>query len=92
RAALLAGGRAIDVKHVLLEARAKPEPVPVARDGARDQDALRESVTTREQFLAVATEHHGNASAIARVLATSRSQVRRLAARFGVDLDQLRKA
>ena len=93
RAALLAGGKAIDAKHVLLESRPKSEPVPVVRDNdeADDSDG-REPVTSREQFLAVATEHRGNASAIARALATSRSQVRRLATRFGVDLDQLRKA
>jgi two-component system response regulator AtoC len=88
RAALLAGGKAIDVKHVLLESRVKSEPVPVVRE---DDPAEREPVTTREQFLAIATEHRGNASAIARALSTSRSQVRRLASRFGVDLDQLRK-
>jgi transcriptional regulator with GAF, ATPase, and Fis domain len=45
----------------------------------------------REQFLALARQHHGNSAAIARALSTSRTQVRRLAARFGVDLDALRK-
>ncbi len=91
RAALLAGGNAIDVKHVLLEARPKTEPVPVVREDAGEPEG-REPATTREQYLAIATEHRGNASAIARALSTARSQVRRLAARFGVDLDQLRKA
>jgi two-component system, NtrC family, response regulator AtoC len=45
----------------------------------------------RAGFLAVAREHRGNASAIARALSTSRSQVRRLAHRFEVDLDRLRR-
>jgi two-component system response regulator AtoC len=46
--------------------------------------------TEERRFVALAREHKGNASAIARALNTSRSQVRRLAARYGVDLDALR--
>ena len=82
RAALLAGDAAIDAKHILLEAArvtATPTPTPAA------------DAPTRERFLAVAKEHQGNASAIARALGTSRSHVRRLASRFSVDLDQLRR-
>jgi two-component system, NtrC family, response regulator AtoC len=84
RAALLAGTAPIDARHILLEARA-----PAAND---PRDAPAEApVQTREQFLTVARTHRGNSSAIARALGTSRSQVRRLATRFDVDLDQLRR-
>jgi transcriptional regulator with PAS, ATPase and Fis domain len=80
RAALLANAGTIDVRHVLLEA---PRPgVPAAPTATRDP---------RQDFLAIAVEHHGNASAIARVLSTSRSHVRRLASRFGVELEALRR-
>jgi two-component system, NtrC family, response regulator AtoC len=79
RAALLAGDAPIDAKHILLEATRSPATTP-AVDGP-----------TRETFVEVAKEHQGNASAIARALSTSRTHVRRLASRFGVDLDQLRR-
>jgi two-component system, NtrC family, response regulator AtoC len=41
-------------------------------------------------FLALAQRHRGNVTLIARALATSRSQVHRLARRFSVELDSLR--
>jgi DNA-binding NtrC family response regulator len=44
-----------------------------------------------EAFGDLARRHRGNVTEIARVLATSRSQVHRLAQRFGVALDQLRE-
>jgi hypothetical protein len=44
----------------------------------------------RGRFLEVARDLRGNLSAIARALGTSRSQVRRLATRFGVDLEALK--
>ncbi|MEO8700937.1 MAG: sigma 54-interacting transcriptional regulator [Kofleriaceae bacterium] len=79
RAVLLAGAGTVDAKHVMLEGGRTPQQSAAADPQSRDN------------FLAVAHEHQGNASAIARVLNTSRSHVRRLANRFGVDLDQLRK-
>jgi transcriptional regulator with PAS, ATPase and Fis domain len=81
RAALLAGDATIDARHILLEATRPAQAPPAASADA----------PTRESFLAVAQDHHGNASAIARVLRTSRSHVRRLASRFGVDLELLRR-
>ena len=75
RASLLAGGDTIDVAHILLESSSSQA---AATAGGTD-------------FVAVATKHRGNASAIARELHTSRSHVRRLAARHGVDLDALRR-
>jgi DNA-binding NtrC family response regulator len=42
-------------------------------------------------FVELARRHRGNVTEIARVLATSRSQVHRLAQRFGIALDQLRE-
>jgi transcriptional regulator with PAS, ATPase and Fis domain len=79
RASLLAGDGNIDVSHVLLESGRAPAAPPVAVDDSRDG------------FVAVASKHRGNASAIARELATSRSHVRRLAARYGIDLEALRR-
>jgi transcriptional regulator of acetoin/glycerol metabolism len=43
-------------------------------------------VGDREAFLEVVRAHQAKVSAIARALSTSRSQVRRLAKRYGVDL------
>ena len=80
RAVLLAGGSVIDAKHILLESSA------VAPPPAREQEPQ-----SKDNFLAVATKHRGNASAIARELETSRSHVRRLANRFEVDLEALRR-
>ena len=80
RAALLANAGTIDVRHVLLEApRTAAPPAPSAN---RDP---------REDFLEVVREHRGNATAIARALDTSRSHVRRLAARYGVELETFRR-
>ncbi len=79
RATLLAGAAPIEPQHLLLDVRPR----------------LRNDLilpAPREDFLAVAREHHGNASAIARALHTSRSQVRRLASRFEVDLELLRRS
>ncbi|MEJ7599964.1 MAG: sigma 54-interacting transcriptional regulator [Kofleriaceae bacterium] len=88
RASLLAGDGPIDEQHVLLETprvaeahAPRAESVPSATSGSDTPDG----------FLAIARQHRGNASAIARVLSTSRSHVRRLASRFGVDLDSLRR-
>ncbi len=78
RAVLLAGGPVIDAKHILLEAQAAAP-------------AREPSPQSRENFLAVAKTHQGNASAIARELKTSRSHVRRLANRFEIDLEALRR-
>ena len=80
RAALLAESNIVDAHHVLVEPRA------TITDSASGIEA------PRDGFVAVASEYRGNASAIARALSTSRSQVRRLAARFGVDLEQLRRS
>jgi two-component system, NtrC family, response regulator AtoC len=80
RAALLANGGAIDVRHVLLEA--PRTPAPPAPSANRDP---------REDFLEVVREHRGNATAIARALDTSRSHVRRLAARYSVELETFRR-
>ena len=81
RAALLANGGTIDVRHVLLDAPRSATAAPIS---------VTSKAVTSEEFAALAKEHRGNATAIARALATSRSHVRRLASRFGVDLEALR--
>jgi transcriptional regulator with PAS, ATPase and Fis domain len=45
---------------------------------------------SRERIAALVAEHRGNVSAIARALQTSRSHVRRLAERFGIELGKAR--
>ncbi len=82
RAVLLAGNPLIDVKHILLETTAAA-PVREPEPPSEPQ--------SKENFLSVARKHQGNASAIARELETSRSHVRRLANRFEIDLEALRR-
>ena len=80
RALLLAPEGDVDVKHILLSP-------------ARAQSTTSEApADERARFVEVARTHRGNVSAIGRELGTSRSQVRRLAARFGIDLDSLKNA
>ncbi|HTJ45383.1 MAG TPA: sigma 54-interacting transcriptional regulator [Kofleriaceae bacterium] len=82
RALLLANGAEIDAKHILLSP-ARSTPSALAADGVVDE---------RARFVEVAKAQRGNVSAIGRELGTSRSQVRRLATRFGIDLDSLKNA
>ncbi len=44
----------------------------------------------RARFISLAGEMNGNVSRLARALNTSRSQVQRLARRYGIDLESLR--
>jgi two-component system response regulator AtoC len=80
RAALLANAGTIDAHHVLLEAPRAPAVPPPGVKG-----------DPREEFLATVREHRGNATAIARALETSRSHVRRLAARYNIELETFRR-
>ncbi|MCE9576559.1 MAG: sigma 54-interacting transcriptional regulator [Deltaproteobacteria bacterium] len=75
RALLLALDRPIEVRHLGLAPRAVAAP---------------DERSAAARFQAAVRAHRGNVSAIARAIATSRSHVRRLAARFGVDLDAAR--
>jgi two-component system response regulator PilR (NtrC family) len=77
RAVMLAPGGEIDARHIHLAPARSPTAVTADDAPAR--------------FVELARRHHGNVSAIARELSTSRSQVRRLAARFGADLDALKR-
>ncbi len=45
----------------------------------------------RARLTAAAGRHHGNVTSIAQAMGTSRSQVRRLAQRFGIDLEKYRE-
>jgi transcriptional regulator with PAS, ATPase and Fis domain len=86
-----------ELEHLLLSALA------VAGEGPIGLEHLSESVRTAARFtpvmpttevdgrfLELVREHAGNVSAIARVLGTSRSQVRRIADRLGVDITAFR--
>jgi DNA-binding NtrC family response regulator len=80
RAVLLSGGQPIGARHVLLNPRRAELPPPKPLSPAEE----------RAKFVEVATRLLGNASAIARELSTSRTQVRRLAERYALDLEALR--
>ncbi len=80
-AAAVAGDEPIDAPHLPASIR-EPE-----RTSSRPP-----SVSPSEpDFVALLRKHEGNVSQVARELGTSRSQVRRLAKRYDVDLDELRK-
>jgi two-component system, NtrC family, response regulator AtoC len=85
RALLLAGPGPIERSHVLLSPARRPEP------SQPEPEPEPEPELDRARFLAVAQAHAGNTTAIGRALHTSRSHVRRLAQRFGVDLEGLRR-
>jgi transcriptional regulator with AAA-type ATPase domain len=83
----VAGDRAIelaDLPRALREPSAPPgAPAPgPAAPAAQDPRAALEAALRR---------HEGNITAVARALGTSRSQVRRLAERFGIDLATFRR-
>ncbi len=64
-----------------------PESVRGTRAPAvSEEPSAASDPVTRERFAALVTRHAGNISTLARALATSRSQVRRLATRWGIDL------
>jgi two-component system response regulator AtoC len=83
RAHLLAGSGTIEVGHVLLS------PARAATAAVADENAG--EVGERARFLSLARAHHGNITEIGRALGTSRSQVRRLAQKYAIDIDALRK-
>jgi DNA-binding NtrC family response regulator len=79
RALLLSNGGPIGVAHLLFDR------LPGEGEGGGDDEG-----GARARFAAAVAAHHGNVSALARALGTSRSQVRRLAQRYGVDLERHR--
>jgi two-component system, NtrC family, response regulator AtoC len=104
RALLLAGGAPIGVRHLMIDAppsapapvaahapvAAPAPPAPAAAFSPPVGKGAQSPAEDPDAFAALAREHHGNVSSLARVLDTSRSHVRRLAKRHGVDLDALR--
>jgi DNA-binding NtrC family response regulator len=87
RALLLAGAGPIDVRHLAL---GSPRPPP-ATEPPPPSPPIDDERGLEVRFREALQAHHGNVSAIARALNTSRSHVRRLAARFAIDLDGARK-
>ncbi|MEM6958304.1 MAG: sigma 54-interacting transcriptional regulator, partial [Myxococcota bacterium] len=79
--AAVAKGTKIDRKHL-------PEALRSPRES--ESSAREDPEATEQKLRASLARHQGNVSAAARDLGTSRSQVRRLAARFGIDLDSFR--
>jgi transcriptional regulator with PAS, ATPase and Fis domain len=74
-----------------LQLAATPVPVPVARARAGSSPAPGSGATEAERLVDLLREHAGNLSAVARELATSRTQVQRLMERNGLSLDDFRK-
>jgi len=79
-AALTVAGPEICVEHL-------PRPIRDAETAPRSA-----SSGQREQLVAIIQKHGGNLSAVARELATSRSQLHRLLARHAIRPDELRRA
>ncbi|HEY0192591.1 MAG TPA: sigma 54-interacting transcriptional regulator [Kofleriaceae bacterium] len=77
RAVMLAAGDELTASDILLDRAPAPAEPAEPPDG-------------KARFVAAAAAQHGNVSKLARALGTSRSQVRRLAARHGVDLARFR--
>lgn len=84
RAALVANAATIDASHLLFD-------TPHGEHADRYRDPRPATHIEKADFVAIAREQRGNASAIARILSTSRTHVRRLASRFGVELEDLRR-
>jgi transcriptional regulator of acetoin/glycerol metabolism len=77
----LAGGDPIDIEHLppaVVSAASEDEPTPAPP-------------LERDRLEALMLTHRGNVSRVADALGTSRSQVRRLAARFGLAVDAFRR-
>ncbi|MEO7734561.1 MAG: hypothetical protein ABIY55_26635, partial [Kofleriaceae bacterium] len=66
-------------------------PATVRGEPAALEELPPDAVDLRHRFATLVLHHKGNVSHIALGLATSRSHVRRLAHRFGIDLDDARK-
>jgi transcriptional regulator with PAS, ATPase and Fis domain len=77
RAVMLASSEVLAAADILIDRAATSPPEVPAPDG-------------KARLAAIAAEHHGNVTRIAQALGTSRSQVRRLAKRHGLDLDRYR--
>jgi len=80
RAMMLSDSDELGAADILLDRMARaPDPAGSAEEPDR-----------KARLEAEATAHRGNITSIARALGTSRSQVRRLAVRYGIDLDRFR--
>jgi transcriptional regulator with PAS, ATPase and Fis domain len=66
------------------------EPAPRSVAGNGDADVLPPKLD-RDALVALFETHRGNVSHVARALGTSRSQVRRMASRFGLDVEPFRR-
>jgi transcriptional regulator with PAS, ATPase and Fis domain len=76
-AAAIAPDRTIDVPHLPEPMRTAPEPAPAS---PLDPDEARH----REELVTLLREHHGNVTAVARVLGKARVQVQRWMRRYGI--------
>lgn len=83
-AVAIAEGDEIQLEHLPKELRVE------AANPERPKPAPRSRPPGAEELLALLREHAGNVSAVARAMYTSRSHVRRLAERFGIDLESYR--
>ncbi len=83
RALLVASGDEIRGGHILFDHLPAPPPAPAVPSAGAESKS-------QERLIAAATEHKGNVTLIARALHTSRTQVRRLAERYAIDLDSYR--
>src|SRR5262249_27138257 len=77
-AVILGGGKKIDIEHL-------PEPMQNVRPGASGPStSFAADTDSRERLVLLLTRHHGNVSAVAAELRTSRMQVHRLCRRYAL--------
>jgi transcriptional regulator with GAF, ATPase, and Fis domain len=86
RAVRLASGDELTAGDILLD---RPIDRPIDRAVERAPLEI-EPPDGKARFTAAVAAHHGNVTKIAEALGTSRSQVRRLARRHGLDLARFR--
>jgi transcriptional regulator with GAF, ATPase, and Fis domain len=94
-AVVLAGREPVALWHLPEPVRAALNaPVKAAAPGgaprAADRPLSEDDADVREQLVALLAEHHGNISAVARVMGKARMQIQRWVKRFSLDPEQYR--
>jgi DNA-binding NtrC family response regulator len=93
-AVVLAGENAVDLEHLppaVAEALDPPSQEIDEPEEADDRPLSEEDEKRKEELTALLREHHGNISAVARVMGKARMQIQRWVKRFGLDPESFRR-
>jgi DNA-binding NtrC family response regulator len=93
-AVVLAGESAVELEHLPTSVTEALEPTAaeIEEDDVPDDRPLSEEDEKRkEELVALLREHHGNISAVARVMGKARMQIQRWVKRFALDPESYRK-